>query len=71
MAKSSGYHGELEKWEDLSWQLKRYVGLYKPVAKQMMDDVEGAHRVITDDLCEALDAEQTSSQNNQPSQFLR
>ena len=27
------YHGELEKWEDWSWQLTRYFGLYKPVAK--------------------------------------
>ena len=36
------YHGELEKREDWSWQLKRYVGLHKPVAKQMMDDVEGS-----------------------------
>ena len=34
------YHGELEKWEGWSRQLKRYVGLYKPVATRMMDDVE-------------------------------
>ena len=25
-------HGELDKWEDLAWQLKRYVGLYNAVA---------------------------------------
>ena len=31
------YHGELEKWEDGSRQLKRYVGLHKPIAKMMMD----------------------------------
>ncbi|CAE7877537.1 unnamed protein product, partial [Symbiodinium necroappetens] len=34
------YNGELEKWEDWSWQLKRYVGLYKPGVKLMMDGVE-------------------------------
>ena len=33
------YHGELEKWEDWSRQLNRHVGLYKPVAKHLMDDV--------------------------------
>ena len=36
------YHGELEKWEDWSWQLKRYVGLHKPLAKLLMDDAEGS-----------------------------
>ena len=39
------YPGKLEKWEDWSWQLKRYVGLYKPLAKLMMDDVEGSNRI--------------------------
>ena len=34
------YHGELDKWDDWSWQLKRYVGLYKPLAKLLMDEVE-------------------------------
>ena len=34
------YHGELEKWEDWSWQLKRYIGLCKPIANLMMDDVK-------------------------------
>ena len=29
------YHGELDKWDDWSWQLKRYVGLYKPLAKTL------------------------------------
>ena len=33
----------VEKWEDWSWQLKRYVGLYKPRAKLLMDDVEGSN----------------------------
>ena len=42
------YRGELEKWEDSSWQLKRYVGLYKPVAKHLMDDVA---TVRNGDLC--------------------
>ena len=63
------YHGELQKWEDWSWQLKRYVGLYKPIAKMMMDDVEGSNRVMNDDLCEAFDVQQTRSQNNQLSLF--
>ena len=31
------------RWEDWSWQLKRYVGLYKPLAKLLMDDVEGSN----------------------------
>eukprot|EP00439_Symbiodinium_sp_Y106_P085782 s60_g29.t2 len=54
------YHGELDKWDDLSWQLKRYVGLYKPLAK-----------IVTDGLCEAYDVQQTQTQNNQLSLFAK
>ena len=65
------YHGELEKWEDWSWQLKRYVGLYKPLAKLLMDDVEGSNVPITDDLCEAFHVQQNRTQNDQLSLFSR
>ena len=66
------YHGELDKWEDWSWQLKRYVGLYKPLAKTMMDDIEtNAQKVVTDSLCEAYDVQQTGTQNNQLSLFSK
>ena len=64
------YHGELEK-SDWSWQLKRYIGLYKPIAKLMMDDVEGANTVNTGDLSEAVDIQQTRSQTNQLTLFSR
>ena len=48
------YHGELDRSDDWSWQLKRYVGLYKPLAKTMMDEIEtNAQKVVTDSLCEA------------------
>eukprot|EP00439_Symbiodinium_sp_Y106_P069965 s5116_g12.t1 len=60
------YHGELDKWDDWSWQLKRYIGLYKPLAKTLKDEIEvNAQKVVTDSLCEAYDVQQTSSQNNQ------
>ena len=59
------HHGELEKWEDWSLQLKRYVGLLKPLAKRKMDDVEGSHRVTADDLSETFDMQQTGAQSNQ------
>ena len=50
------YHGELEKWEDWSWQLKRYVGLYKPMAKTLMDEIElNAQKTVADGLCEAYE----------------
>ena len=66
------YHGELDKWDDWSWQLKRYVGLCKPLAKLLMDEVETAsNKVITDQLCEAFDVQQTQTQNNQLSLFAR
>eukprot|EP00439_Symbiodinium_sp_Y106_P044512 s4651_g5.t1 len=66
------YHGELDKWDDWSWQLKRYVGLYKPLAKMLMDEIEAnAQKVVTDGLCEAYDVQQTSSQNNQLSLFSK
>ena len=66
------YHGELDKWEDWSWQLKRYVGLYKPLAKTLMDESEvNAQKVVTDSLCEAYDVQQTSSHNNQLSLFAK
>ena len=65
------FQGELEKWEDWSWQLKRYVGLYKPVAEHLMEDVEGSNRVIDDMLCEAFDVQQAWSQNDQLSLFSR
>ena len=52
------YHGELDKWDDWSWQLKRYVGLYKPLAKLLMDEVEQApNKLVTDGLCEAYDVQ--------------
>ena len=60
------YRGELDKWDDWSWQLKRYVGLYK------MDEIEvNAQKVVTDGLCEAYDVQQTSSQNHQLSMFAK
>ena len=66
------YYGELDKWDDWSWQLKRYVGLYKPLAKTLMDEIEvNAQQVVTDSLCEAYDVQQTSSQNNQLSLFAK
>ena len=51
--------------------MARSVGLHKAVARRMMDDVEGSSRVINDDLCEAVDVQQISSQNNQLSLFSR
>ena len=66
------YHGELDKWDDWSWQLKRYVGLYKPLAKTLMDEIMvNAQKVVTDGLYEAYDVQQTSSQNNQLSLFAK
>ena len=54
------------------WQLKGYVGLYKPLAKllQLMDDIEASNRV-TDDLREAFNVQQTRTQNEQLSLFSR
>ena len=38
-----------EKWEDLSWQLKSYVALYKPVAGEVVSTIEGSpHQACTD-----------------------
>ena len=55
-----------------SWQLKRHVGLYKPLAKTMMDEIEtNAQKVVTDSLCEAYDVQQTGAQNNQLSLFSK
>ena len=54
-----------------SWQLKRYVGLYKPLDKLLMDDVEGSNVAITDDLCEAFNVQQNRTQNDQLSLFSR
>ena len=68
----SVYHGELDKWDDWSWQLKRYLGLYKPLAKTMMDEIEtNAQKVVTDSLREAYDVQQTGIQNNQLSLFSK
>ena len=65
------YHGELEKWEGWSWQLKRHVGLYKPLTKLLMDDVEGPNRTITGDLREAFNVRQNRTQNDELSLFSR
>ena len=66
------YHGELDKWDDWSWQLKRYVGLYKPLAKTLMDEIEtNPTKIVTDGLCEAYDVQQTQTQNNQLSLFAK
>ena len=65
------YHRELEKWEDWSWQLKRYLGLRKPLAKLLMDEVEGSNGTITEDLCEAFNVQQNRTQNDQLSLFAR
>ena len=57
------YHGELDKWEDWSWHLKRCVGLYKPMAKTLMDEIElNAQKTVTDGLCEAYDVQQNGTQ---------
>ena len=42
------YSGETEKWEDWSWQLKSYVALYKPIAGEVMNTIEGVDRACTD-----------------------
>eukprot|EP00439_Symbiodinium_sp_Y106_P064462 s3510_g10.t1 len=61
------YQGELNKWDDWSWQLKRYVGLYQPLTKTLMDEIEtNPTKIVTDGLCEAYDVQQqTQTQNNQ------
>ena len=49
-----------------------YVGLYKPLAKTLMDEIElNAQKVVTDGLCEAYDVQQTTTQNNQLSMFVK
>ena len=64
------YRGELDKWDDWSWQQKRYVGLYKPLAKTLMDEIEtNPTQIVTDGLCEAYDVQQTQTQNNQLSRL--
>ena len=42
------FKGEHNKWEDWSWQLKAYVALYKPVAQDLMDRIEGSNAAIDD-----------------------
>ena len=42
------YSGEPDKWEDWFWQLKSYVALYKPAAREVMELAEGAAAPITD-----------------------
>ena len=42
------YSGESDKWKDWSWQLKSYVALYKPHAREVMDLSEGAPNPMTD-----------------------
>ena len=44
----AAYGGDFDKWDDWAWQLKRYISLYKPVAKQLMDRVETLNTVVTD-----------------------
>ena len=66
------FHGELDKWDDWSWQLKRYVGLYKPLAKMLMDEIElNAQKIVIDGLYEACDVQQTTIQKNQQSMFAK
>ena len=45
------------------------MGLYKPLAKLLMDDVEGSNRTIIHDLCEAFNVQQNRTQNDQLSLF--
>ena len=42
------FNGDHEKWDDWSWQLKRYISLYKPIAKMLMDRVESLTTEVTD-----------------------
>ena len=46
------YNGEIDKWEEWSWQLKRYAGLYKPLAYVLMDEAETTPEKIIDELQE-------------------
>ena len=49
-----------------------YVGLYKPLAKTLMDEIEtNPTKIVTDGLCEAYDVQQTQTQNNQLSLFAK
>ena len=36
----STYNRDIDEWEDWSWHLKRYVRLYKTIAKVLMDEAE-------------------------------
>ena len=42
------YSGETEKWEEWPWQLKPYVALYKRVAGEVMNSIEGVAQTCTD-----------------------
>ena len=46
-----------------SW-INGFVGLHKPLAKLLVDDVEGSNRMMDDDLHEAFDVQATRMQNN-------
>ena len=50
--------GEHGRWKDWSGQLKAYVALYKPVAQELMERIEGSN-VPIDDL--STQAEENSS----------
>ena len=62
-----------EMWTNgMTGRGSRYLGLYKPLAKTMMDEIEtNAQKVVTDSLCEAYDVQQTGTQNNQLSLFSK
>ena len=64
------YHGELDKQDDWSWQLKRYEGLYQALVKTLMDEIEiNSAKIDMDRLYEAYDVQQMQIQNNQLSLF--
>ena len=57
------YHGESEKWEDWSWQLKSYVALYKPMALEIMGRLEGASVPCIDEHLVAFEHSNATNSN--------
>ena len=64
-------NGQMEHWEDWSWQLKAYVSLFKAKALRVLEDGKVASAPIADEALERLEANATDLVDTELVKFSR
>ena len=65
------FSGEMEQWQDWSWQVKAYVSVFEVEALRVLVNAEVADASITDDALKCLKASHSELRDTELVEFSR